>query len=174
MGFPGSSNSKESTCNVGDPSLIPGLGRSPGEGNGKTTPFFLPGEFHGQRSLVGYSPWGCKESNTTEWLIHSLTRLMGTLCNRTNLNVSRFIRTRKGILYIHFYDLSPEIQKWCQLPLLRVHWLEVVIWQLPAARKLQNEWNKWNIWWAVNLPFILISSFFTTLCLTLIQFLFFL
>ena len=27
------------------------------------TPVFLPGEFHGQRSLVGYSPWGCKESD---------------------------------------------------------------------------------------------------------------
>ena len=33
-GFPGASNSKESACNVGDPSLIPGYGRSPGEGNG--------------------------------------------------------------------------------------------------------------------------------------------
>ena len=31
-----------------------------------STPVFLPGESHGQRSLVGYSPWGCKESNTTE------------------------------------------------------------------------------------------------------------
>ena len=30
------------------------------------TPVFLPGEPHGQRSLVGYSPWGCKESDTTE------------------------------------------------------------------------------------------------------------
>ena len=30
------------------------------------TPVFLPGESHGQRSLVGYSPWGCKESDTTE------------------------------------------------------------------------------------------------------------
>ena len=30
------------------------------------SPVFLPGEFHGQRSLAGYSPWGCKESNTTE------------------------------------------------------------------------------------------------------------
>ena len=29
------------------------------------TPVFLPGEFRGQRSLVGYSPWGCKESDTT-------------------------------------------------------------------------------------------------------------
>ena len=31
-------------------------------------PVLLPGKFHGQRSLVGYSPWGCKESDTTERL----------------------------------------------------------------------------------------------------------
>ena len=37
------------------------------------TPVFLPGEFHGQRSLAGYIPWGCKESNTTEGL--SLTHM---------------------------------------------------------------------------------------------------
>ena len=44
-----------------------GSGRSPGEGSGNPpTPVFLPGEFHGQRSLRGYSPWGCKESDTTE------------------------------------------------------------------------------------------------------------
>ena len=41
---------------------ITGLRRSPGEGNG----YPLPGESDGQRSLVGYSPWGCKESDTTE------------------------------------------------------------------------------------------------------------
>ena len=34
MGFPGNSDSKESACNAGDPDLIPGSGRSPGEGNG--------------------------------------------------------------------------------------------------------------------------------------------
>ena len=32
------------------------------------TPVLLPGKFHGQRSLAGYSPWGCKESDTTERL----------------------------------------------------------------------------------------------------------
>ena len=42
------------------------LGRSPSEGNGNPTPVFLPGEFHGEKILVGYSPWGCKEWNTTE------------------------------------------------------------------------------------------------------------
>ena len=35
------------------------------------TPVFLPGEFHRQRSLAGYSPWGCKELDTTEWLTHT-------------------------------------------------------------------------------------------------------
>ena len=32
------------------------------------TPVFLPGEFHRERRLVGYSPWGCKESDTMEHL----------------------------------------------------------------------------------------------------------
>ena len=49
-------------------SLIAGSGRSPGEGNGwLLTPVFLPGEFHEQRSLAGYSPWGHKELDTTEY-----------------------------------------------------------------------------------------------------------
>ena len=42
-----------------------GSGRSPGEGNGKLTPVFLPGKSHEQRSLVGYSPWGRNELNMT-------------------------------------------------------------------------------------------------------------
>ena len=64
-GFPSDSHSKESACNVGDLGSIPGLGRSLGEGNGNP-PVFLPGEFHGQRSLVGYSPLGPRELDTTE------------------------------------------------------------------------------------------------------------
>ena len=46
--------------------LIPELGRSPGGGNGNPLQDYLPGKSHGQRSLVGYSPWGRKESDTTE------------------------------------------------------------------------------------------------------------
>ena len=108
MGFPGSSADKESPCNAGDPSSIPGLGRPPEEGIGyplqyswaslvaqlvKNLPAMLetrvrslgwedplekgkathssiwPGEFDGL-----YSPWGCKQSDTTEQL--SLTGRM--------------------------------------------------------------------------------------------------
>jgi len=47
-GFPGGSDGKESACNAGNPGLIPGSERSPGEGNGKPTQVFLPGEFQGQ------------------------------------------------------------------------------------------------------------------------------
>ena len=59
-GFLGDSAGKESACKSGDWGLIPGLGRSPGVGNGNPTPVFLPGESHGQRSLEEYSPCGCK------------------------------------------------------------------------------------------------------------------
>jgi len=54
-----------STYNAGDSGSIPGLGRSPGEGNGQPTPVFWPGESHGQRSLTDYSPWAHKELDTT-------------------------------------------------------------------------------------------------------------
>ena len=54
--FPGGSDGKESACNAGDLGLMPGLGRSPGEENGYSLQYSLPGEFHGQRSLMGCSP----------------------------------------------------------------------------------------------------------------------
>ena len=49
MNFPCSSVGKESACNAGDPSLIPGSG-----GKWQPTPVFLSREFHGQRSMMGY------------------------------------------------------------------------------------------------------------------------
>ena len=64
VGFPGGSDGKESTCSEGDLSSIPGLGKPPGEGN--SYPIFWPGEFHGQRSLESYSPWGWKEWRTEQ------------------------------------------------------------------------------------------------------------
>ena len=68
LGFPGGLEVKASPWNAGDLGLILGSGRSPGEGKWQPTPVLLPGESHGGRSLVGYSPWGRKESGTTERL----------------------------------------------------------------------------------------------------------
>ena len=68
MSFPGSSAGKESVCSAGDPGSTPGLGRSPEEGIGYTLQYSCLENPHGQRSLEGYSPWGCKELETTEQL----------------------------------------------------------------------------------------------------------
>ena len=59
---------KESTCNAGDLSLIPELGRSPGGDHGNPCQYSCLENPLGQKSLEGYSPWGCKELNTTERL----------------------------------------------------------------------------------------------------------
>ena len=59
-GFPGGSVSKESTCNVGDPGLIPGLGRLSEGGHGNPLQYSCPKNPHRQRSLAGYSLWGPK------------------------------------------------------------------------------------------------------------------
>ena len=66
MGFPGSSDGKESTCNAGDPGLIPGPGRFPREGYGNPPQYSCLENPYGQRSLLGYNPWGHKESDMTE------------------------------------------------------------------------------------------------------------
>ena len=68
LGFPSGSDSKASVCNAGDLGSIPGLGRSPGEGNAAHSSIFLPGKSHGLQSLLGYHPWGHKELDTTEGL----------------------------------------------------------------------------------------------------------
>ena len=66
--FPGGSDGKESVCNAGDLGLIPELGRSPGGGHGNPLQYSCLENPHGQRILVGCSPWGHKESDMTERL----------------------------------------------------------------------------------------------------------
>ena len=60
MGFHGGSYGKESACNTGDLGSIPGLGRSPKGGHGNPLQYSYLENPYGQRSLVGYSPWGHK------------------------------------------------------------------------------------------------------------------
>ena len=72
VGIPSRSAVKESACNEGDClkrrscSLDLWIGKIPRRRKWQLTLVFLPGKFHGQRSLAGYSPWGHKESDTTE------------------------------------------------------------------------------------------------------------
>ena len=66
LGFPGGSVGQESACYAGDLGSIPGLGRSPGGGYGNPLQYSCLENPHGQMTLAGYSPWGHKESDTTE------------------------------------------------------------------------------------------------------------
>ena len=70
LGFPGGSDGKESASSVGDLGSIPGLGRSPGGGHGNPLQYSGLENPYGQRNLVGYSPWGRKELDTSEQLKH--------------------------------------------------------------------------------------------------------
>ena len=68
-GFPGGTSGKEPTCQCRRCKRCefdPWVRKVPWRREWQPTMVFLPGESHGQKSLVGYSPWGCKESNITE------------------------------------------------------------------------------------------------------------
>ena len=78
------SGSTESACNAGPPRFNSWVGKIPWSREWLPTPVFLPGEFHGQRSLVGYSLWGREESDTF-WLfrvrmIDTFTELIKSKC----------------------------------------------------------------------------------------------
>ena len=69
MGFSGGASSKEPACQCRRHKRCgfnPWVRKIPWRRAWQLTPVFLPGESHGQRSLAGYSPNGCKESDTTE------------------------------------------------------------------------------------------------------------
>ena len=66
LGFPGGSDGRESASSAGRPRFNPWVGKIPCRRKWQPTPVFLPGELHGQRSLVGLSSWGSTESDTAE------------------------------------------------------------------------------------------------------------
>ena len=67
-GLPRWLSDKESACQGRKRGFDPWVGKIPWRRAWQPTPVFLPGKSHRQRSLVGYSPWGCRESDTTEQL----------------------------------------------------------------------------------------------------------
>ena len=63
VGFPGGLEGKRVCLQCGRPGFDPSVGKNPWRRKWQPTPVFLPGKFHGWRSLVGYSPWGHKDSD---------------------------------------------------------------------------------------------------------------
>ena len=93
--FPGGSDVKESACNVGDLTSTPGLGKNPGRGHGNTLQYSCLENPHGQRSLVGYSPWGLKESDRTGQL-NTAQQLVPRKLRRKHRNLV-FSKDRKKV-----------------------------------------------------------------------------
>ena len=74
-GFPGGSVVKSPPANAGDTGLIPGLGRSPGEGNGNPVQYSCLENPMGREAWWATVHWGHKESDTTE-CVHTHTHCM--------------------------------------------------------------------------------------------------
>ena len=127
-GFPGGSVVKSLPAK--QETRVWSLGREdPPEKEWQPTLVFLPGESHGRRSLVGYSPWGHKESDTTEQL-HSLTRLCSEyityFCSPDGLRGGSLSKKNFKDIHQRFLTLRQEetlIRKnWCKADELQGKW----------------------------------------------------
>ena len=95
LGFPGGSDGKEPTCNSGDPDLIPGSRRSPGEGNG------YPLRCSCLENPMDRGTWwatvlGVAESDTTEQLTHNL--ISPNVVNVQTVSQIRFVYRSLGVV----------------------------------------------------------------------------
>ena len=104
--FPGSSVVKNLPANAGDTrerGFDPRVGKVPWRRKWQPTPVFLPGKFHGQKSLVGYSPWGHKESDTAEHACRLDTYTYACICystlkNKAVLSLATIWMNTEGII----------------------------------------------------------------------------
>ena len=84
-GFPGGSDGQRFCQQCKRPEFDPWVGRIPWRREWQPTPVFLPGEFHGHRSLVGYSPWGHKDWHDWVTFTHSNNLLISEIFCQTPL-----------------------------------------------------------------------------------------
>ena len=110
LGFPGDASGKEPACKCRRykrPGFNPWVGKIPWRRTWQPTPVFLPGESHGQKSLVGYSPWGHKESAMTERIQHVCTHGSDLTClqncppSSTRFN---FLQSDKPFTHINLFS----------------------------------------------------------------------
>ena len=121
MNIYGGSDGKESACNARDLCSIPRLGRSPGKGNGYPLLYSCLENPHGQRSLVGHSPWDHKELDTTEqltlslfhWWMHSIWDLVPAhMCVRVCVCVCVYVYTSPHFGLLFWIPYTPDKNKY--------------------------------------------------------------
>ena len=131
MHIPRCHSDKEPACSAGDMRHMfdPWGGKIPWRRAWQPTPVFLPGESHGQRSLEGYGPWGCKESDTTERLstlasmqciklrLDSIYIYIYTpLGTTTQIEMERVPASHKALSYPHPLSSTPPTPRRCYCP----------------------------------------------------------
>ena len=88
LGFPGGWDCKASACNAGDPGLISGSGRSPGEGNDDPLQFSCLG--NSMNRLTGYSAWGRRARQ--DWVTNILTFPCVGFCHTSTWNSHKYLK----------------------------------------------------------------------------------
>ena len=153
MGAPGGSGGKECACNAVDLGSIPGLERSPRGEHGNPLHYSCLENLHGQRKLVGYSPWGRKGSDTTEQLSTAQWRgLKGRPWSSARHNLSR----GPGTIWASSWELQPQavafsfISGSCCLAVLPNLTERLLRTQISPQRKLNPPGFPWS--WQCYLP----------------------
>ena len=103
---------KESTCQFKRHEFGPWVRKIPWRKKWQPTSVLLPGKFHGQRSLVGYSPWGGKELDTTERL--STQALVAPSCSELDL-LENLLHLLHQHLLLHFAPYAVKMASFLKL-----------------------------------------------------------
>ena len=115
MGFPGGS-----AGDIRDMDLIPASGRSPGVGHGNPVQYSCLENPHGQRSMVGYSPWGHKESDMTE---HTHTAIQCAFIYKTIKALRKISSMLQSFLLVQLHNLTWEVLLYCVREVIKRWWL---------------------------------------------------
>ena len=120
LGLPRWLSGKESTSQCRRCGFSPWVGKIPWRRKWQPTPVFLAGKSHGQRSLEGYSTWGCKESDRTEWLNDNNNNILSYYWNITTTLmrhgcccyphfIVKEIETQRGWAWAHLRVTSERV-----------------------------------------------------------------
>ena len=127
LGFPGGSEGKESAQQCRGPGFDPLVGKIPWRREWQPTSIFLPEEFHGQKSLAGYSPWGCRIRH--DWVTNTFIFIFLSCTSRALLiiRIKKFFKTCWISTCLILYNIPLLCQTlpwvpWHQLTSLAVQW----------------------------------------------------
>ena len=126
-GFPGGSVVKNPPASAGDLGLIPGSGRSSGEGNGNPLQYSCLGNPMGRGAWKGYRPWSRKELVITEWLKHTHTHSSSKEAELGHLPPSRCRNPRTLEQEFNSVTWSLGCDSWNSLRKYRLWWWLVTI-----------------------------------------------